>query len=128
MKYKIYIPPHFKPLLKKVKKKHHSANKDLLNKLAWLTIKLEKKEERGLPDNTYKVRLSNTGEKRGKSYGFRLVYNVYKDYIIPIFFYSKTENRILSFKQKEQIRKWVKEITQNLSILEQSDNKEKICE
>ena len=115
MIYKIYIPPYFKKILKKVCKKHRSAKEDLTNKLESLSKKLEKITEEGLPLNTYKIRIANTGEKRGKSYGFRLIYHVYKEYyIIPIYFYSKTELTKLSPKHKKQIDQWIKQISEYL--------------
>ncbi len=105
MNYKVIPTPEFVKNLKTLKKKYPNIKNDVLK----LANHLEKNPKMGieLGNNTYKIRLKNSNNNRGKSAGYRIItYCVNEDnelYFITIYSKSDKEN-ILDLELQELIR------------------------
>ena len=105
MNYKVVPTPEFIKNLKTLKKKYKNIKNDVLE----LANQLELNPNMGtdLGNNTYKVRLKNSDNNRGKSAGYRVVtYCISEDnelYLVTIYSKADKEN-ILDLELKELIR------------------------
>ena len=104
MKYKVIPTPEFIKNLKILKKKYKNIKKDVLE----LANELEKNPTMGtdLGNNTFKVRIKNSDNNKGKSAGYRVITYCISDekevYLITIYSKSEKEN-ILDLELKELI-------------------------
>ena len=106
MNYKVIPTPEFIKNLKALKKKYKNIKDDVLK----LANKLEKNPTIGteLGNNTYKIRIKNSDNNKGKSAGYRVItYCINKQnevYLVTIYSKSDKEN-ILDLELKELIFK-----------------------
>jgi len=104
MKYKVIPTPEFIKNLKILKKKYKNIKKDVLE----LANELEKNPTMGtdLGNNSFKIRIKNSDNNKGKSAGYRVITYCINDekevYLITIYFKSEKEN-ILDLELKELI-------------------------
>ena len=104
MNYKIIPTPEFIKNFKTLKKRYKRIKNDILE----LTAKLEKNPNMGakLGDNTFKVRIKNSDNNRGKSAGYRVItYCINENselFLITIYSKSEKEN-ILDLELKKLI-------------------------
>jgi mRNA-degrading endonuclease RelE of RelBE toxin-antitoxin system len=104
MKYKVIPTPEFIKNLKSLKKRYKSIKQDVLK----LANKLEENPTIGiqLGNNTYKIRIKNSDNNKGKSGGYRVItYFVNENNeIFLVTIYSKSEKEtILDVELKELI-------------------------
>ena len=96
MNYKILVLPTFAIKLKKLAKKYKNIKYDLQELQKELSI--NPKSGISLQYNCYKIRVSNSSNKTGKSGGFRVIYYFIdsnnKVFLMSI--YSKTQKKNLS--------------------------------
>ena len=106
MNYKVIPTPEFIKNFKTLKKKYKSIKKDVLE----LVNELEKDPTMGidLGKNTFKIRIKNSDNNKGKSAGYRVItYCINEEneiFLITIYSKSEKEN-ILDFELKELINK-----------------------
>ncbi len=106
MNYKVIPTPEFIKNFKTLKKKYKSIKKDVLE----LANELEKNPTMGidLGKNTFKIRIKNSDNNKGKSAGYRVItYCINEEneiFLITIYSKSEKEN-ILDFELKELINK-----------------------
>jgi mRNA-degrading endonuclease RelE of RelBE toxin-antitoxin system len=106
MKYKIIPTPEFIRNLKILKKKYKNIKQDVLK----LANQLEDNPNIGikLGDNTFKIRIKNSDNNKGKSAGYRVItYHLNQEhelFLVTIYSKSKKEN-ILDLELKELISK-----------------------
>jgi len=105
MIYKVIPTPEFIKNMKTLKKKYHNIKNDVLQ----LANLLEKNPVMGieLGNNTYKIRLKNSDNNKGKSAGYRVItycVNEYNElYLVTIYSKADKEN-ILDSELQELIR------------------------
>jgi len=106
MNYKVIPTPEFVRNLKTLKKKYKNIKNDVLE----LADRLEKNPTLGtdLGNNTYKIRMKNSDNNKGKSAGYRMItycINEHEEiYLVTIYSKSEKEN-ILDLELKELIAK-----------------------
>jgi mRNA-degrading endonuclease RelE of RelBE toxin-antitoxin system len=106
MNYKVIPTPEFIKNLKTLKKKYKNIKSDILE----LANELEKNPTMGteLGNNTYKIRLKNSDNNKGKSAGYRIVTYCFNEqyelFLVTIYSKSEKEN-ILDMELKELIAK-----------------------
>jgi len=106
MNYKVIPTPEFIKNLKVLKKKYKNIKDDVLK----LANKLENNPTIGteLGNNTYKIRIKNSDNNKGKSAGYRVItYCINKQnevFLVTIYSKSDKEN-ILDLELKELILK-----------------------
>jgi len=106
MNYKVIPTPEFIKNLKALKKKYKNIKDDVLK----LANKLENNPTIGteLGNNTYKIRIKNSDNNKGKSAGYRVItYCINKQnevFLVTIYSKSDKEN-ILDLELKELILK-----------------------
>ena len=104
MNYKVIPTPEFIKNLKTLKKKYKSIKSDVLA----LANALEKNPTIGtdLGNNTFKIRIKNSDNNKGKSAGYRVVtYCIHDEkevYLVTIYSKAEKEN-ILEIELKELI-------------------------
>jgi len=107
MIYKVIPTPEFVKNLKNLKKKYKSIKNDVLS----LANELEKNPTLGieLGDNTFKIRLKNSDNNKGKSAGYRVITYCINEqnelFLITIYSKSDKEN-ILDIELKELIKNY----------------------
>jgi len=104
MKYKIIPTPEFIKNLKTLKKKYKNIKNDVLE----LANELEKNPTIGidLGNNTFKIRIKNSDNNKGKSAGYRVITYCINDIkeVSLVTIYSKSEKEnILELELKELI-------------------------
>ena len=106
MSYKVIPTPEFIKNLKTLKKKYKNIKNDVLA----LANRLEKNPTIGtdLGNNTFKVRIKNSDNNKGKSAGYRIITYCINDkkelFLVTIYSKSEKEN-ILELELKELIAK-----------------------
>jgi len=106
MNYKVIPTPEFIKNLKILNKKYNSIKKDVLE----LANQLETSPHMGteLGNNTFKIRIKNTDNNKGKSAGYRVItYCINENneiFLVTIYSKSEKEN-ILDLELKELINK-----------------------
>ena len=104
MKYKVIPTPEFIKNLKTLKKKYKNIKNDVLE----LVNQLEQNPTMGteLGKNTFKIRVKNSDNNKGKSAGYRvityLINEEYELYLVTIYSKSEKEN-ILDLELKKLI-------------------------
>ena len=104
MNYKVIPTPEFIKNLKALKKRYKNIKNDVLE----LANKLEKNPTMGteLGNNTFKIRVKNSDNNKGKSAGYRIItYCINKQnelFMVTIYSKSKKEN-ILDLELKDLI-------------------------
>ena len=104
MNYKVIPTPEFIKNLKALKKRYKNIKNDVLE----LANKLEKNPTMGteLGNNTFKIRMKNSDNNKGKSAGYRIItYCINKQnelFMVTIYSKSKKEN-ILDLELKDLI-------------------------
>ena len=104
MNYKVIPTPEFIKNLKNLKKRYLNIKEDILE----LANELEKNPTMGteLGNNTFKIRIKNSDNNKGKSAGYRVItycINEHKEvFLITIYSKSEKEN-ILDIELKELI-------------------------
>ena len=104
MSYKVIPTPEFLKNLKSLNKKYKNIKKDVLE----IANKLENNPTIGinLGNNTFKIRLKNSDNNKGKSAGYRIItYFVNEEkevFLVTIYSKSEKEN-ILDLELKELI-------------------------
>jgi len=107
MKYKIIPTDEFIKNLKKLTKKNKNIKKDIF----YLIEILENNPKEGiyLGNNTYKIRLKNSSNNKGKSGGYRIITYLIDEngevYLITIYSKSNRENIL-----DEEIKQLIKNI------------------
>lgn len=106
MNYKVIPTPEFIKNLKTLKKKYKNIKNDVLE----LANELEKNPTIGteLGNNTFKVRIKNSDNNKGKSAGYRIITYCINEYneVFLVTIYSKSEKEnILDLELKELINK-----------------------
>ena len=104
MNYKVIPTPEFIKNIKALKKRYKSVKRDVLS----LAEELENNPTLGteLGNNTYKIRLKNSDNNKGKSAGYRVItYYINKNQeVFLVTIYSKTDKEnILDAELKELI-------------------------
>ena len=105
MSYKVKTIPVFERQAKRLIKKYHSLQKELLA----LVQELKKDPEQGtsLGNNCYKIRLSISSKGKGKSGGARIIANIAVEdetvYLLTI--YDKSEQSDISNKELQELLK-----------------------
>ena len=104
MNYKVIPTPEFIKNLKTLKKRYKSIKNDVLK----LAAELEKNPTLGteLGNNTFKIRVKNSDNNKGKSAGYRVItYYISKNQeVFLVTIYSKTDKEnILDTELKELI-------------------------
>jgi mRNA-degrading endonuclease RelE of RelBE toxin-antitoxin system len=104
MNYKVIPTPEFIKNLKTLKKKYKNIKKDVLE----LANELEKNPTIGtdLGNNTFKIRIKNSDNNKGKSAGYRIITYCINDIkeVSLVTIYSKSEKEnILELELKELI-------------------------
>jgi mRNA-degrading endonuclease RelE of RelBE toxin-antitoxin system len=91
---KIFFSEHFKKQLKKLKKKFPQIINDLLNRID----SFNPDNEISIGRSIYKIRISSTDMKKGKSCGFRSYIYLYikNDLLVPLSIYPKTETESIT--------------------------------
>lgn len=91
---KIFFSEHFKKQLKKLKKKFPQIINDLLNRID----SFNPENETSIGRSVYKIRISNSDMKKGKSGGFRSYIYLYikNDLLVPLSIYPKTETESIT--------------------------------
>ena len=106
MNYKVKPTPEFIKNLKALKKKYKNIKNDVLE----LANELEKNPTMGteLGNNTFKIRIKNSDNNRGKSAGYRIVTYCINEqnevFLVTIYSKSEKEN-ILDLELKELINR-----------------------
>jgi len=106
MNYKVIPTPEFIKNIKILKKKYNNIKNDVLI----LANKLEKNPTMGieLGNNTFKIRIKNSDNNKGKSAGYRIITYCINDkreiFLVTIYSKSEKEN-ILDLELKELITK-----------------------
>ena len=104
MNYKVITTPEFIKNLKILKKKYKNIKNDVLE----LAKELEKNPIMGtdLGNNTFRIRIKNSDNNKGKSAGYRIITycinDEYEIYLVTIYSKSEKEN-ILDIELKELI-------------------------
>lgn len=107
MNYKVIPTPEFIKNLKTLKKKYKNIKNDVLE----LANELEKNPTIGteLGSNTFKIRIKNSDNNKGKSAGYRVVTYLINEenevYLVTIYSKSEKEN-ILDLELREIISKF----------------------
>jgi len=106
MNYKVIPTPEFIKNLKTLKKKYKNIKNDVLE----LANELEKNPTIGtdLGNNTFKIRIKNSDNNKGKSAGYRIITYCINDIkeVSLVTIYSKSEKEnILELELKELIAK-----------------------
>ena len=108
MNYKVIPTPEFIKNIKILKKKYNNIKNDVLI----LANKLEKNPTMGieLGNNTFKIRIKNSDNNKGKSAGYRIITYCINDkreiFLVTIYSKSEKEN-ILDLELKELITKLI---------------------
>ena len=104
MNYKVIPTPEFVKNLKTLKKKYKNIKNDVLE----LANELEKNPTMGteLGNNTFKIRIKNSDNNKGKSAGYRIITYCINEqnelFLVTIYSKSEKEN-ILDLELKELI-------------------------
>lgn len=110
---KPFFTEHFKHNLKQLKKKYPQIKDDLLKRLNVFQIQ----NETSIGRSIYKIRISSSDLKKGKSGGFRAYIYVYvkKDLLVPLCIYPKSETESISQTElKYHFDKSIEEILRKL--------------
>jgi hypothetical protein len=90
----VLISDHFKRQIKKLTKKYPNVKDDFLA----IIDNLDFKNEISIGKNIYKIRISSSDIKKGKSGGFRSYIYLYikKDLAVPLCIYAKAKTENIS--------------------------------
>lgn len=108
MSYNIILANSFKREFKKLRKKHKSLSADLLK----LIVELETNPTIGtsIGKDCYKIRIAITSKGKGKSGGARVIshFYVFKDEIILLSIYDKSDKSTITEKEIQQLLNQIK--------------------
>lgn len=109
----IFFTDHFKTRLKKLKNKHPTLKEDFLASLETF----DPQKEISIGKSIYKIRISSSDMKKGKSGGFRAYLYLYikKDLLVPIYIYPKSETESITQNElKYHFDQTIKEVLSQL--------------
>lgn len=112
--YIIQPTPLFDNAKNKLKKKYHNIDNDykaLIEHLKQGVFQGDKLQ--GFPDDTYKVRVASTDQKKGKRGGFRIIYYVVtNDTVYLLTIYAKAKQTDLTEEQKNKLKEYIELLAQ----------------